>query len=430
MKLALFTPINKKSAIARAMVLVTAALYERGHEIQIIRTEKPDIFNEPVYDFFTKPLHWDDFATVESNVRNVEGIIYQVGDNGLFHEGVLPWLQKLPGIVCLHDFFLGNFFNNYSHSYPKEAKKVLQTWYGNDVPSLSTYQDVESLITGMSMRFPMTEWICSMAAGVITHSDGDIERVLSSCPGPVHVVPLPYYDEKIDMNVVKADSEKKPFKLLTIGHVNFNKRVDKVIEAIGLSPVLREHIVYIVAGAIVPEVQEQLYDLSHRHKVNLQLWGEVNEGTLNRILKESDAVSCLRWPVLEAASASTIEGMLYAKPVMVTNAGFYSNLPDNCVKKVDPNDEVKSIAETLKWFYENAELREDLGRAAQQWATKTFTAENYAQELLTMASALHKAKPLIEASQFFVKMMREWGASERVINLEDTLRPLSIFEVS
>ncbi len=429
MKLAIFTPIVKISAIARATALVIDALYEKGHAVQIIRTEAPSFFDDPIYDIFTGALEWNDFEAVKNNLEDVDGIIYQVGDNYPFHQGSLEWLPKLSGIVCLHDFFVANLFCAYAKFHAKEAKQLFQAWFGNDNLFFLSYTSSQDFIEGMRIHSPMTEWICSMAAGVITHSHWEIERVLSSCPGPVYVTPLPYYDKKQDIVSTKmVDNKDSKFKLLTIGHVNMNKRIDKIIESIGLDPILREHMAYIIVGFIDLEMKEKLYTLAKQYQVDLKILGEVDDVTLKQTIIESDAISCLRWPVLEAASASAIEGMLYAKPIMVTDAGFYAELPDDYVKKVDPNNEMNAISETLHWFYENTEKRQRLGLVAQQWAIQTFTPENYAEKLIEMVFAVNKAKSLIEASQFFVKMMHEWGSSERLINLKDTLEPLSIFE--
>ncbi len=78
---------------------------------------------------------------------------------------------------------------------------------------------------------------------------------------------------------------------------------------------------------------ESLID-THQLRQSVVIHGEVNDPTLQAFLRDADVISCLRWPALEGASASTIEGMLAGKPVIVTDVGFYQTLPGSCVLKV------------------------------------------------------------------------------------------------
>lgn len=85
---------------------------------------------------------------------------------------------------------------------------------------------------------------------------------------------------------------------------------------------------YRLIGAVEPEVMSSLSALAARLGVNLVISGEVDDNELERAFTESDVISCLRWPALEAASASAIEVlMLYGKAVIVTDTGFYADIP-------------------------------------------------------------------------------------------------------
>ena len=118
------------------------------------------------------------------------------------------------------------------------------------------------------------------------------------------------------------------FRVLTIGHVNTNKRAEAVIRAIGASSVLRERTVYRLVGAIRPEIADKLARLARETGVNITISGEVDDESMVDAIRQADVVSCLRWPALEAASASTIEALLYGKSTIVTDTGFYSEIPD------------------------------------------------------------------------------------------------------
>lgn len=193
MKLMLVTPVIKTSAIGRMAALVTQKLRSQGHEVIIIRSEHERFFNQPIHNFGVEPISWYDSAQIANLAHSVDQIIYQIGDNFDFHQGCIPWLAKLSGIVCLHDFYLGNLFYLWGQANRLEASSILKAWYGPDAAKqFFSYKTAETLIEGTREKYPMTEWICSMAEGVITHSNWGIDRVLSACSGPVQVVPLAY----------------------------------------------------------------------------------------------------------------------------------------------------------------------------------------------------------------------------------------------
>ena len=105
MKLTIFTPAKKTSAIGRCSALLSKKLLSYGHEITIVRTEAEEMLDSDTHLFDTLILAWTQTKKIMTLIQNADAIIYQVGDNHEFHKGALAWLEKIPGIVILHDFF-------------------------------------------------------------------------------------------------------------------------------------------------------------------------------------------------------------------------------------------------------------------------------------------------------------------------------------
>lgn len=130
-------------------------------------------------------------------------------------------------------------------------------------------------------KAPLIEWIASQALGVITHSHWGTPRLKRSCAGPVRVVPLAY--DAPGESLVSTDYQPNKFgrmKLLTIGHINRNKRVDNVIRAIAASPLLKQNVVYRLVGFIDPKTTLELTALANGLRVNLVISGPVNDTEL------------------------------------------------------------------------------------------------------------------------------------------------------
>ncbi len=434
MNLIVFTPATTKSAIGRMAAMVTRALMAQGCEVTVVRTEAKHLLSTEAHDFGARVLTWDDEAEVGALIRHADAGIYQIGNNFDFHAGAIHWISAFPGLVCLHDFFLGHLFYGWAQAHRAQAGTVLQRWYGDEMAErFFCFPDGSSFIEGTRELMPMTEWICSQADGVITHSQWGVDRILNSCPGPIRVVPLAYdapagmVSTKADLNIAVDD---QALHILTIGHVNPNKRVESVIQAIGRSPLLKKRVTYRLVGAVQPEMKDSLSTLADRLGVNLMISGEVDEATLAQAIIASDVISCLRWPALEAASASAIEAMLYGKVVIVTDTGFYTEIPDSCAIKITLENEIDELQSTLEALIQNKIDAKKMKTEAQLWASKTFTAENYSNMLIGTVSQTFLTAPAIRAIGNLSRLLHQWSSLDDLSLTEEFIQPLHIFEMN
>jgi glycosyltransferase involved in cell wall biosynthesis len=430
MKIVMFTPTNRESAIGGCASLIGKALLGGGHELIIVRAESAGFFKAETHDFNAELVRWDNTDRVNEVAQAADLILYQIGDNYHYHAGCLEWIEKWPGIVCLHDFFLGHLFWGWAESHREQAGAILRTWYGDDTArSYFLHNDSKCFIEQTREVAPMTEWICSLAYGVITHSNWGVKRVLDSCPGPVRVVSL-CHNKPIDAQARPvAEVRKAPsiFRVLTIGHANLNKRIPSVIEAVGSSAILKEKTVYQLVGSITPEYRKELIELASSFSVKLEILGEVDNATLAKRIDEADVISCLRWPALEAASGSLIEALMHGKATIVTDTGFYSELPGELVVKINPHDEIPSIRTALELIHANPERKHEMGQDAKVWAATEFTAENYARKVCETGILLGKCRPVIRMTDFYAHLMERYGYSEEFAYSEDVTAPLLIF---
>lgn len=431
MKFLMFTPAFKKSSIGSRAVNITKALLEQSHEVTVISTESDSLPTQEFHDFGAQVIRWNEQQKISEKITEDTISIYQIGDNLDFHEGGLYWLSILPGIVCLHDFYLGNLFFGWARNRHEKAKNILSYWYeSNTAANFFSHSDSKSFIEATHKNSPMTEWICSQALGVITHSSWGCDRVLKSCPGPVLVVPMAFDPPKETQTLsnTKESHENKNINLLTIGHANPNKRLESVIEAIGSNPILKEKVIYRSVGYASDETKEDLIALASKLGVNFTISGEVSDSELAQAINSCDIVSCLRWPTLEAASGSAIESMLYGKPIIVTNIGFYSEIPDEYVFKVSIENEINDIANALLYSVENRNELFKLGEKAKGWAKNTFNSENYATQIVSLSKELFKISPITKSVEYFTEILESWSTSVRVIENSKTIYPLKIFE--
>ena len=427
----MFTPGIKASAIARMARIVVSALQKQGVELCVVRAEATQKMQEESIEFGVPTLSWTQKDDIESAIDLADAVVYHVGDNFPFHEGCLYWLERQRGIVCLHDFFLGDLFAAWMQNHHERGGAILKYWYGEEIArEWPQHLSSPDFIAATHLKAPLTEWVASQATAVIAHSACGMNRVLSACSGPVRVVPLAYEMPQagdIPDSVFAQCSGK--LQVLTVGHVNPNKRAESVIRALGSDRKLRESVVYTLVGMVNDDTRRRLEKLASDLGVQLRVCGEVSEAELLTLLSNADVVCCLRNPTLEAASASAIEAMLSARAVIVENHGFYSELPDDCVCKIRPNHEEEDLVRILHALSSDTEARNAQGVRASEWARQTFSGENYARQLMEILTLSQRSALVSEVMQGFAQKLESWGGGASMLCLPETLDKLRVFDV-
>ena len=400
MKIAWVTPLAQTSAIGRVSAAVLRALAARDHEVLVIRSEHDRADASPTHPVSVPTIWWHDATPADIEAQN-DVIVLNFGDNYNFHAGALAFVDKVSCLGIFHDFYLYNLFNRWlvhagldeqAHdrevclTYNENLRELAKMAWGGTAP-----------IERVAEMMPMTEWIARRCGAALAHAHFYIPRLESSCPGPIAVAPLCY--EARPVNPLPT-GKKGRIAITCVGIVNPNKCVDSLITAIASSALLRKRCQLRLVGAIAPSERDRLNSLCRRTGYkDVIVLGEVDDVTLVSELDGADILSCLRNPVLEGASASAIEGMLAGRPIVVANAGFYSELPDDLVFKVPSAIDVASLRATLEALVNNEHLRRDTGAKARIWASQNFTTDTYVPILENLILQFIGAKPLLSVGK-------------------------------
>ena len=419
MRIVLFSPVGNQSAIGRVSALVIGALREQGHDVAVVsidETVQAEADQLPDLGFVP---HWTDDDAVRDAVRDADAIVHQIGNSYRFHAGSIVWLDRVGGIVCLHDHFLGHLFLEWTvRGHESEGSAVIEEWYGR---SLNWFFDTArqgDIIAECWPAITFVEWLVSKSTAVITHSDNRLGPILDGSGGPVAIVPMPYDFSTTHERVASPDLNRTT--ILTFGVINPNKQADAVIRAIASNGTASQSTRYRLVGAIESTMRRHLSDLASSLSVDLTILGQVSDDDLAREIDAADVIACLRHPSLEAASASAIEAMLARKLVIVTNTGFYASLPDDAVLKVNPDNLVLELADRLSQVRRTPRMTKEYGARAEAYARATFVADNYATEIVAMVQRTEDGRAVREALAPIVATYGEWGMDPRSTLLAET----------
>jgi glycosyltransferase involved in cell wall biosynthesis len=195
--------------------------------------------------------------------------------------------------------------------------------------------------------------------------------------GPVWRIPLAAWP--MPSNVPDAGLPRDRLIIGSFGHLNPAKRVPQLLEGFAS---LRERVpeaLLLLVGSAAPGVGLELpEDAVH--------FDYVSEERLWSLLAATDICVSLRYPTMGETSGVAVRALEAGRPQVVSDVGWFSELPDEVALKVPVgDDEVEVLADHLARLAEDADLRTRMGDAARALAEQDHdvgrVADAYAETL-------------------------------------------------
>ena len=270
--------------------------------------------------------------------------IYQMG-NSSFHEAMYRVMLRYPGVTVLHDHGLHHFiaartiFQGDSAGYARELGYALGT-EGVDL----AYRIRQGQAECPLFTVPLNERVLDHSLGVIVHSQYAQGGIRIAHPNlPVAVVPAPI---RTDFGPLRSRAElgcpEDALIFASAGHVIANKQITSALEAFARLRIDFPQARYVVVGA----------DLADLKDSDLQAWlrqHDLGDAILSTgyladprefvsWIAAADVLINLRYPTVGETSATALRGLAAGRPVIVTDHGWYAELPDDVCVKITPDD--------------------------------------------------------------------------------------------
>jgi glycosyltransferase involved in cell wall biosynthesis len=431
MKIAWFTPFSRASAIGRFSRLVTEQLASKA-KVDLWITEAGPA---ELHETSLRVVRHAAIPDANRFLAEYDVIVYNLGDHAPNHGPIYTMSRVVPGIVILHDYVMHHFFASYyddrgQYDYFLEILRrrynaqIELTPNGWDGPILRL-RDSNDVI-----HYPLFEEAITLCTGIVTHSEFVRNAVERAAGAPVTSIPLAWEVEADGLTESRAELGIPEDRSLavTVGHVNENKRIQMVMEALAANRDLASSIVYVVVGgsggANGPRLERLVQELKLEDTVRFT--GYAPDDKLRSYLRHADFCINLRWPAMEGGSASCVEQMLHGKAVIVTDTGVYSELPDSCVRKVRPEHELEDLARYLRELAANPALCETMGKAAREYAEATFSPGAYATRFLQFCASLAHYKPAACVIDAAAAEMRRMGATSDMAIVDTVSKEIAL----
>jgi glycosyltransferase involved in cell wall biosynthesis len=374
MKIAYFSPFNPlKSGISDYSEYLVTALADRVDVDLWVSGFIPINLEDKflIMDYIDNP-------GLLEKLPEYDAIIYNIGNNPYYHSHIYDIFLKYNGYVILHDLILyylvtGFYLEliNNSEMLIKEAyynggfdaKELMESILRNEVPALQ-YKNPENL--------PLNKRLIENAKGILVHSEYAKQQILTvDEKANCWVIPQigPQDNEELSVEETihlrnKYNIGENDLVIASFGFVAESKRIHQVLHA--LSNMNTKGLKYLLVGE-----GEYINPLVKKYKLESIViqTGFTTIEEFDKLIKLTDIVVNLRYPYMGETSASMIRALLFGKPSIVTDIGWFSELPHESIVKVGYREnEVAELKKQLEALIYDKSLREKYSKEASRYA--------------------------------------------------------------
>jgi glycosyltransferase involved in cell wall biosynthesis/ribosomal protein S18 acetylase RimI-like enzyme len=395
MRVAWVTPLAETSAVAEFSIHVAEALARRGVDVDLWTSESNSRRSSvlPVKDL-------ENGANKVAELARYDTVVYNLGDTPRYHRRIYDQSRRVPGIVVLHDrvyqnLFVGSLFLDSDErplNDPAAADAYISTMRrhygdaGEAAAERSLHGDERPLweAPGSMVNFPLVEEMLVGAKAAVVHSRDHADELRGRWLGPIAPLFLPSYPTDHEL---PPPSPQKTVTFVTVGLVNENKQIDRIIAALARDRSAARRVEYVIVGAYddrheyVRRLRRQVdrADLSE----HVVFRGHVSDAELQAIFEKTDVFVNLRHPNLEGGSASLMRQLASGRAVVANDSGTFGEIPAEAIVRVSNTD--ASLAAALRRLARDADLRSRVGRAGAR-AARTLSADRYAAAFVDFAN--------------------------------------------
>jgi glycosyltransferase involved in cell wall biosynthesis len=315
--------------------------------------------------------------------------LYHVGNDPDAHGWIVDALHERPGVVVLHEYVLHHLISGITigrgdgRGYLDAMERELGV--AGRLLGLGVLDNLLPLLwETQPERFPLAGTVLDDARGLIVHSSFVARQAhAAGYQGRLWRIPHPAWPMHA---VTPADDVAGDPLIGCFGFLNMNKRIPELLQAFASLRRTRPGARLLLAGAA-----GERFDLSRRlerlglHE-GITRMDYVPEERMWSLMAACDVLVNLRFPTMGETSGSVIRGLSLGKAMVVSDVGWFSELPDDVALKVPVDEyEVPMLEAALALAADNAAT---LGANARAYIAREHDLSRVADEY---ASALQLA---------------------------------------
>lgn len=323
------------------------------------------------------------------NSINYDRVLYHFG-NSHFHHHMFDLLIKVPGVVVLHDFYLGDA-QYYREAHTKSNHAWTKALFASHGYSAITKRFLLKNDADVVRDYPASVEVLQHAHGVIVHSDYS-RRLGQQWYGESFVkewAVIPLLRASVAHKLSREDTKKQlgfsddDFLVCSFGFLGPNKLNHRLLDSWLTSSVGQDaRCVLVFVGESHPgNYSSQLLEkIQSRSDIRVLITGWVDTQTYKNYLAAADLVVQLRTSSRGETSAAVLDCMNHGLPTIINAHGSMANLPEDVVKMVNDDFLDEELVEAIEVMWKNDENRIMLGARAQAYISSYHSPRDCAKQ--------------------------------------------------
>ena len=331
------------------------------------------------------------FGELEANRDRYDEVIYQFG-NSPFHSHMVDLLDKVPGIVVLHDFYLSSMLAHMDlhEGHPGLFQQELLRSHGEDA-------QVALLLKGpweTAKHYPASRRIIERAKGVLVHSEhaGEMRDAFYPSLQQANWIKIPMPQQAVrstsaaDRQAVRTrlGFSAGDFVVISLGFLADTKLNDVLLDALSeprLSGDPSLHVVFVGendGGEYGRLLLQKISGLPNHERISIT--GFVADDAYADYLAAADCAVQLRARSRGETSKAVHDCMSFGLPIVVNDYGAFHELPAETLIRIAAKPGGAELAEALLSLRNNPVRRAVLGMSAKQHMAAVHLAQHVAVE--------------------------------------------------
>ena len=352
-KIAMVTPLPpERTGIADYVAVLLPSLAQH-FQVDLYASADPADTGRLQRDFVVRP-----WQALEAHRGEYAQVVYQFG-NSPFHSHMVELLDRVPGIVVLHDFFLSSMFAHMDkhEGYKGMFKAELERSHGSEALEILMLHGPREA----SRRYPASRRIIERATAVIVHSEHAGELRVRFYPGmrPLawHKVAMPQppvaqldEDDRRELRA-RLGVDESDFLVISLGFMADTKLNHVLLAAMADERLRADESLRLV---FVGERDMRSYGKALDRRIaglgigdRVSITGFVEAGRYQEYLAAADCAVQLRTRSRGETSKAIHDCMSHALPTIVNNYAAFAELPGDCVRKVSAEVGAIELADAL-----------------------------------------------------------------------------------
>jgi glycosyltransferase involved in cell wall biosynthesis len=367
-RLAYFSPLPPtRSGIADYSAELLPALAQHYEVEAIIDGERVED------DWIATHVPLRNVAWFEDNASRFDRVLYHMG-NSAFHQYMLPLIERWPGVVVLHDFYLSGLFHYIGRTRdPGQWFRRLYDAHG--LAAVRRYPKIEQSEIA-AWEFPCSLPVVDNALGIIVHSNHAVGMLRDLTGGRVggSVVKVPFprgTPGSRDRSEARARLriDEGEFLVCSFGHLASTKLNHRLIDAWQLSRIggrRASRLVFVgdlSGNPYAAQVWAQI-----RNGGQIDVTGYAQLSLYRDYLAACDVAVQLRTESRGETSASVFDCLAHGAPVIVNDHGSMAELPEDVALKIPDAFSDEDLAGALDQLANDRGLRSVLAQRGLEFA--------------------------------------------------------------